>query len=143
MSISENHPPGHQDNLYSSGWHRFEGVVTFGVHFSNYRTTLQDRVLVIPLGRIYQPTDNFLESGFWQSLCSDCRSSINPDLSVGSLERLPCVVTLTPHSALRLSGGGDTNALIVSCSCENAPHSVPRPRPIRPDRRTTLRLVLL
>jgi len=142
MSSSPNHPPGHSTQ-YLAGWNRFEGIVTFGTHFTNYRITLQDRVLVIPLGDILRPVSGILEEGFWQSLCSECRNSIDPDFSVGSLERLPCVVTLTPLSFLTISTGGSQPGLSIACSCPDAPHFVGRPSTLRPNKRTTIKLVLI
>lgn len=104
MSTSWNPQPGsHQSE--SRGWSRNNGIVTFGTSFSNYEHTSQDQVLVMPLGMNYPPINDLNNQGFFSALCPDCLATIDPEHSVGSFERFPCVVTFRPCSRIRIGAG--------------------------------------
>jgi hypothetical protein len=144
MSSSENSLPGRR-SAYSAGWTRSEGTVTFGNNFSNYLVSRQDRILVIPLSRVYQSSSSSSEYRIRPQLCHRCLSTIDPEHSVGTLDRFPCVVSLRPYSLLKLaSGTDDVPRFDVQCTCPDTDHFVTRTHTFRnPDTRPILKLVFL
>lgn len=144
MSSSDNSTPGRR-LLDASGWTRCEGTVTFGISFHNYLVSPDDRILVIPLGRVYQSSDSASEHRIYPLLCDRCLSSIDQEHSVGTLDRFPCVISIRPYSLLKLSAGTDRiPRFTVACTCPDTDHFVSRTHVIRnPDTRPTLKLVFL